>query len=230
MIGFTAKNVWLALLDAVLRRAPRPVRALAYVRENAREGDPDDVLAKLDDFATNVRWLMSIGPAKDKVLLEARSRLQGPIRVLELGAYAGYSSIFMASVFGDDSEIVSVEICSQCVDAARGNIAHAGLNDRIKVISGPSSDVITTLEKPFDLVFLDHWKHLYLEDLKALEQRNLLRRGTLIVADNVGEVFGAHQYLDYVRGCGHYDNDNFAATIEYTNFPDAVEISTYRGQ
>jgi len=89
--------------------------------------------------------------------------------------------------------------------------------------------VIATLEGPFDLVFLDHGKDLYTVDLQRLEERALLRTGTAVVADNVGEVFGATTYLEYVRGCGRYDSEHRPATIEYSTIPDAVEISVYRG-
>ena len=83
---------------------------------------------------------------------------------------------------------------------------------------------------PFDLVFLDHSKPLYLADLKLLEERCLLKPGTVVIADNVGEVFGAEEYLDYVRNCGRYECENLPATIEYTQIPDAVEISVFRGK
>jgi hypothetical protein len=48
-----------------------------------------------------------------------------------------------------------------------------------------------------------------------------------VVADNVGKIFDADIYLDYVRNCGHYESENRPATIEYTSMPDAVEISVY---
>ena len=62
-------------------------------------------------------------------------------------------------------------------------------------MQGNSSDVIPTLEGPFDLVFIDHWKPLYLPDLQAIERHGLLRSGSIVVADNVGEVFGAEEFL-----------------------------------
>ena len=34
------------------------------------------------------------------------------------------------------------------------------------------------------------------------------RKGSVVVADNVGPAFGAHAYLGYVRGCGRYDSRN----------------------
>tara|TARA_Y100001934_G_C12324445_1_gene761812 strand:+ start:1241 stop:1975 length:735 start_codon:yes stop_codon:yes gene_type:complete len=230
MLGFMVKSLGHGLIDTVTRAAPRPLRAMAYVREHARAGDSEDALAKLDQFATEVRWLMSIGPNKDKVIAEAKDKLGEDVRILELGAYAGYSAIYMAKVFGAGCRLLSVEINPDCVEAVRGTVEHAGLGDRVEVVEGKSSDVIGELEGTFDLVFLDHWKDLYLDDLKLIESRGLLRDGSVVVADNVGEIFGAEKYLDYVRHCGHYESENRVATIEYTSVPDAVEISVYRDE
>ncbi len=228
-LGFTSRNLWHGALDKVRGAPPRAVRAMEYVAAHARQGEPADVLRALDEFANNVRWLMSIGPNKDKVIAEARERLPANPKVLELGAYAGYSSIFMADMLGADADITSVEINADNVRAARGNISHAGLSERVTVVHGSSTETIPTLKGPFDLIFLDHWKDIYLSDLQLMEQHGLLAPGSVVVADNVGEIFGAHKYLDYVRTCGRYDSSNRVATIEYTQLPDAVEISVFRG-
>ena len=86
------------------------------------------------------------------------------------------------------------------------------------------------MSEPFDLIFLDHWKDLYKQDLQLLEERGLILEGGIVVADNVGEIFAPDEYLAYVRQCGHYDREHREATIEYTRVPDAVEISVYRTQ
>ena len=91
-----------------------------------------------------------------------------------------------------------------------------------------SRAVKRTLEGTFDMVFLDHWKDLYLGDLQLMEEHGLLKPGSIVVADNVGEFFGAEPYLQYVRESGKFDSENRVATIEYTSLPDAVEISVYR--
>ena len=100
----------------------------------------------------------------------------------------------------------------------------------MEVVQGASDKLIPTLEGPFDLVFLDHWKDLYEPDLRRLEACALLRPGCTVVADNVGEIFGAAKYLHYVRSCGRYDSENRPASIEYSDIPDAVEISVFRGE
>ena len=79
------------------------------------------------------------------------------------------------------------------------------------------------------MIFLDHWKDVYKRDLQAIEAHELLRSGSIVVADNVGESFDPAEYLEYVRTCGRYDSEHRPATVEYTTLPDAVEVSVFRG-
>lgn len=133
----------------------------------------------------------------------------------------------VSHLLGPSAAITSVEISGECVAAARANIEVAGLATQVEVLESASGAAIPALRGPFDLVFLDHWKPLYLEDLQAIEAHELLRPGAIVVADNVGEIFGAGAFLDYVRNCGRYRCEHREATIEYTGIPDAVEIAEY---
>jgi len=207
---------------------PHPLRVSTYVAEHARRGDPADVLATMDRYAREVRFLMNVGPDKGPLVQELFARLPEAARVLELGAFCGYSAILFAMRLGPLGRVVSVDLGEESVEAARANVAFAGLADRVEVLQGDAADVIPTLEGAFDLVFLDHWKAFYKRDLVAMEAHTLIRPGSLVVADNVGEIFKPEEYLDYVRGCGRYENEHRVSTIEYTEIPDAVEISVYR--
>ena len=222
--------MWEIVVDRVKRAPPRTVRAREFVEAHAKRGDPEGVLRALDRFAREVRFLMSVGPEKGPLMAELIDPLSENARVLELGAYCGYSAILIAHRLGPGGRLVSVEKDPVAAEVARANVAYAGLTERVEIIQGASESVIPTLEGPFDLVFLDHWKELYEPDLRRLEAGALLRPGTTIVADNVGEVFGAARYLDYVRSCGRYDSENRPAMVEYSNIPDAVEISVFRGE
>jgi catechol O-methyltransferase len=226
-LGFTLKVTAQTAIDKVKGAPARTVQAAQYVAQHARPGDPADVLRTLDKFATEERWLMSVGPDKGPLIQEMAGRLPDNARVLELGAYCGYSSILIAQAFGPDASIVSIEIDEDSVASARAIVAHAGLSDQITFVHGPSSKMIAHLDGAFDLVFLDHWKDIYKSDLQFIEQRQLLKPGSIVVADNVGKFFNPDIYLDYVRNCGHYKSENRPATIEYTAIPDAVEISVY---
>lgn len=228
-LGFTLKNGAHLLVDWASGAPPLPLRVRDFVAEHARRGDPVDVLYTMDRFATEVRFLMNVGPDKGPLIRELVAKLPEDARILELGAFCGYSSILLANTLGPGGRIVSVEKGGASVEGARANVEFAGLSDRIEIVHGGSSETIPTLEGPFDLVFLDHWKDLYRNDLQLIEEHALIRPGSIVVADNVGALFGAHEYLGYVRGCGRYDSENRPATLEYSSVPDAVEISVYRG-
>lgn len=227
-LGFTLKTVSQALVDKIRGAPPRPVQTASYVEEHATRDDPENVLRTIDRFAREVRWLMNIGPDKGPLIQEMAGRLTPNARILELGAYCGYSSIMIAQACGAGASITSIEIDRKSVESCRRIVDVAGLSSQITFIHGPSSQMINTLEGTFDLVFLDHWKDLYKQDLQLIEQRGLLREGSIVVADNVGKVFAPETYLDYVRNCGHYECEHREAAIEYTSVPDAVEISVYR--
>jgi len=226
-LGFTLRNLTQTVIDKVKGAPPRTTQAAAYVKQHARSGDPEDVLRILDKFAEEERWLMSVGPEKGPLVQEMANRLPANARILELGAYCGYSSVLLARAFGPSASVVSIEIDADSVASARSNAAVAGLSDRITFIHGPSTKTIAQLEGTFDLVFLDHWKDLYLPDLQLIEQRKLIKAGSIVVADNVGKIFQPDIYLNYIRNCGHYESENRPANIEYTSLPDAVEISIY---
>ncbi len=228
MLGFTLRQGTHALIDRLTGAPARTLRARDYVAQHARRNDPQDVLRTLDRFAREVRFLMSVGPDKGPLIGELADKLPAAARVLELGAYCGYSAIMIANSLGPQASIVSIEIDADSVASASANVAFAGLSNQVDFVHGGSTDMIPTVEGPFDLVFLDHWKELYRTDLQLIEAQGLLRPGSIVVADNVGKVFGAGPYLDYVRGCGNYVSENRRATIEYTSIPDAVEISVYQ--
>ena len=227
-LGFTLGNARDALIDRLTGRPSRPLQAMAYVKQYATPGDSQSVLDTLDQFANEVCWLMSIGPAKNDLIQDLGEQLPSEPRILELGAYCGYSSIAMAMLLDRDTQTTSIEVSADCIEASRANVEVAGLSDRIEFVHGPSTDVIPTLKGTFDLVFLDHWTDLYKPDLKLLESHGLITSGSVIVADNVGDIFAPEPYLDYVRNSGKFTTEHRTATIEYTSIPDAVEISVLK--
>lgn len=228
-ISWTAQQAWHFGLDWATGAPPRTERLRSFVVEHAKPGDPADVLQTMDRFAREQRFLMNVGPEKGPLMYELLDALPRPARALELGSFCGYSAIMIAARLGPDGRLVSVERSGTAARVTRANVEFAGLGDRVEVIRGSSSKQIPTLSGPFDLVFLDHWKDLYKQDLQLLEEHGLLRPGSVVVADNVGELFGAEPYLEYVRTCGRYDSENRPATVEYSDLADAVEVSVYRG-
>ncbi|HEU0026251.1 MAG TPA: O-methyltransferase [Ktedonobacterales bacterium] len=126
---------------------------------------------------------ISVSPAQGK-LLQTLARAVGARRILEIGALAGYSGIWLARALPADGRLISLEVSEKHAEVARASLARAGVADRAEVRVGPASETLPALEAeaPFDLVFIDADKvgyPLYLD--WALR---LARLGGFIVADN----------------------------------------------
>lgn len=109
--------------------------------------------------------------------------LAQPRLVLEIGTYSGYSALAMAGALPAGGRIVTCELSGEHADVAERHIAAGGESGRIEVLRGPAIDTISSLNGPFDLVFLDADKAGYLDYYEAVVPK-LSPRG-LIVVDNV---------------------------------------------
>ncbi|CAH1268264.1 COMT [Branchiostoma lanceolatum] len=183
-------------------------RLLDYVRGHSKTSHPLSVLEAFDKFSADVEWTMHVGDTKGVVLDQAIRDLQ-PKVCLELGTYCGYSAIRMARQLRTGGRVICVEPCQEYAEIARGTVRHAGLDKKVKVIVGCSSQVIPQLKSKHgvpkvDFVFLDHVESLYTSDLKLLERHELLSTGSVILADNVLHP-GAPDFLKYVRGSPRYE-------------------------
>ena len=229
LLRFALAEACRFLWDRLRFAPPRVEQALAFARAHARAGDPESVLAALDRFGRERSFLMNVGDRKGEIL-DAEVRSKRPARALEIGAFCGYSAVRIARLLREwDGRLVSIEASAENARVAGAMVELAGLSDFVEFRQAKAEQAIPSLGAPFDLVFIDHWKQLYLPDLLRLEQHALLRPGSVVVADNVG-LFDASAYFAHVRDSGRYDSRNVASTVEYRDeLPDAVEISVFRG-
>jgi caffeoyl-CoA O-methyltransferase len=109
--------------------------------------------------------------------------ISGARRILEIGTFTGYSALAMAEALPADGRIVTLEIDPTHAAAASEHIEAAGAADRIEVVVGPALDSLARMEGGFDLAFIDADKPGYPDYWEAVVP--LVRRGGLIVADNV---------------------------------------------
>ena len=111
----------------------------------------------------------------------------GAKRILELGTFAGYSTIWLARALPEGGKLITLELQDVNADLAQRNFDDAGLSDRIEIRRGPAEKSMNIMINdgvaPFDLIFMDSDKinyPIYLEQVIMLS-----RPGTLIIADNV---------------------------------------------
>jgi predicted O-methyltransferase YrrM len=110
-------------------------------------------------------------------------------RILEIGTAVGYSGIWLAGALPPDGMLMTMEMDAERAKEARANFERAGLADRVNVIIGDAQRMLAKLSGPFDLIFQDGNKQLYMSLLDRLVA--LLRPAGLLVTDNVlwdGEV------------------------------------------
>jgi catechol O-methyltransferase len=176
-----------------------------YVLAHARPGDISDAISAIDDYAYHKKFLINIGDEKGAILDSAIDRVKAR-RVMELGAYVGYSALRIARKLPPDGKLYSVELNAANADITRRILAHAGAQDRVTVVVGYLGDGGKTIErlsreiKPgeLDLVFVDHAKDAYLPDLERILQASWLHTGSVVVADNV-RFPGAPAYQAYMN-------------------------------
>lgn len=188
-----------------------------------------NILRELEQLAKR-EHLPSIGPIKGKIISEIIQKYK-PTTILEIGTLHGYSAILMTALLLDyyhDAKLITIEIEKNLADIARKNIGKAGLAHKIEVVCGNALDVIPTLTAyKFDLIFLDAVKSEYLQYLKLIEVNELMKKGSVVIADNVllyeNEM---KDYLEYVRNSGRYDSQTTESTLEFNkNVKDALETS-----
>ena len=217
----------------------REAAALDYVLQNARAGDIDDVLATIDKFAYEKSMLINVGDEKG-LILDAAVRRADPALALELGTYCGYGALRIARA-APAAKVFSVELAEANAANARRIWAHAGVAGRVTCVVGTIGDGGRTLDTlanehgftagALDFVFIDHDKNAYLDDLKSILDRGWLRRGTVVVADNV-RVPGAPKYREYMRRQQgkKWDTVEHKAHLEYQSLvSDLVLESEYLG-
>ncbi|XP_070484177.1 catechol O-methyltransferase isoform X1 [Equus przewalskii] len=208
-------------------------RILRHVLQHAVAGDPQSVLETIDAYCSQKEWAMNVGDKKGQ-FLDAVVQEQQPSVLLELGAYCGYSAVRMARLLPPGARLLTIEINPDYAAITQRMLDFAGLQDRVTVVLGASQDIIPQLKKKYDVdtldvVFLDHWKDRYLPDTLLLEECGLLRKGTVLLADNV-IVPGAPDFLAHVRGSGRFECTHFSSYLEYSLWVvDGVEKAVYLG-
>jgi catechol O-methyltransferase len=214
----------------VLREPDRREAALEFARRNARPGDPNGVLAALDRFAREDRFLMNVGPEKGTLLEEELRRIGPEARVLELGSFVGYSAILMARMLSDRGRIVSIDVSPEASEVSRAMAELAGVSKRVEFLTGSANERLDGIDERFDLVFLDHWKDLYKPDTEKILARGLLAEGAVIVADNLGPMFGENPYLEWMQARSDFESHYVEGHVEYQQIEDGALVSRWRGR
>lgn len=144
----------------------------------------DPVLEALyrETYLTKMNPRMMAGPVQGRFL----QMLCGwicPSRVLEIGAFTGFSTICMARGLASDGELITIEADEENEGVLRKYLEKAGVADRVRLVMGDAKTVVPSLEGLFDLVFIDADKLSYPLYYELVIEK--LQMGGVLLADNV---------------------------------------------
>ncbi|MBC3845101.1 O-methyltransferase [Winogradskyella echinorum] len=126
--------------------------------------------------------IMLSGPYQGRVL-SMISKLINPKSILELGTFTGYSTLCLAEGLKHNGEIHTIDINEELVDFQRKYFDKSEYGKLIFQHTGSALDIIPTLNKTFDMVFIDADKPNYSNYFHLIIDK--LNSGGIILSDNV---------------------------------------------
>lgn len=190
----------------------REIALLEYIYSHPSlselRGNPLKVLAAIDAFAHSFTGLINVGEAKGAIVTTLIAEHK-PASMLELGGYIGYSAILFGNALKQSGgkKYYSVEKSPLFAAVAASLLDLAGLGDTVRVLVGTGAEgiqrlvdegVLVNAEAKLGMLFFDHHKPSYTDDLKLCERLGLVGPGTVLVADNM-ILPGNPPYAEWVR-------------------------------
>lgn len=160
------------------------------------------------------------------MLLQMLIQMNKCKRVLELGTFAAYSTMWLARALPEDGYILTIEGRDTHAALGQENIDNAKLPQTIELKVGRAADVLKALPadfEPFDFVFIDADKQSYPEYLEL--SLNLSHSGTIIVLDNViraGEIINPKNHKPSIEGI----RDMFVALQDHPRILSCTALQT----
>ncbi len=151
----------------------------------AAHSTPETTLLEKIRRETHLQVLMPqmlSGPVQG-ALLAALVQLTRAKRVLEIGTFTGYASLWMAQALPDDGLLHTIDRNEELEDRVRAYFAESEVGHRIKYHCNDARTVVPTLDGTFDLVFIDADKENYGHYYRLIIDK--VRENGLIVVDNV---------------------------------------------
>ena len=106
-----------------------------------------------------------------------------PKSMLEIGTAVGYSAICFTNFLDENGIIDTIERDELRVEEAKENIKKVGVESKINIYQGDALDILPTLDRKYDAVFIDAAKGKYPFFLQ--QALRLLNNGGIIFADNI---------------------------------------------
>lgn len=128
-------------------------------------------------------------------VLSMLSKLIRPRHILEIGTYTGYATLCLAEGLADGGTIDTLDNNEELCDFQRKYFDASPWGTQITQHLGDALDILPTLSKSYDLVFIDADKENYPYYFEAVIP--MMTKGGVILSDNV---LWSGKVLDEVKG------------------------------
>lgn len=116
-------------------------------------------------------------------VLSMLSKLIRPSTILEIGTYTGYATLCLAEGLAPDGCIDTIDNNEELFDFQKKYFDQSIYKNQIVQHLGNALDIITTLNKKYDLVFIDADKENYINYFEQVVP--IMNKGGVILSDNV---------------------------------------------
>lgn len=116
-------------------------------------------------------------------VLSLISKLVNPENILEIGTYTGYATLCLAEGLKQNGSLDTIDNNEELYDFQRKYFDASPWKDKITQHLGNALDIIPSLNKKFDLVFIDADKENYINYFEMIVP--LMNKGGIILSDNV---------------------------------------------
>lgn len=116
-------------------------------------------------------------------VLSMLSKIIHPATILEIGTYTGYATLCLAEGLAENGTIDTLDIEEELVDFQRKYFDRSPWANQISQHLGNALEIIPTLNKKYDLVFIDADKENYINYFHLIVP--MMNKGGIILSDNV---------------------------------------------
>jgi caffeoyl-CoA O-methyltransferase len=116
-------------------------------------------------------------------VLSMLSKLVRPKKILEIGTFTGYATLCLAEGLTDDGTIDTIDNNEELYDFQKKYFDRSPWSGQIIQHLGNALDIIPTLDKNYDLVFIDADKANYPDYFEMIVPK--MNKGGIILSDNV---------------------------------------------
>lgn len=116
-------------------------------------------------------------------VLSMLSHMIKPKNILEIGTYTGYSTLCFAEGLLPEGHIDTIDINEELALYVEKYLNKVGIIKQVTLHNGNALDIIPTLNKQYDIVFIDADKANYINYYNLAFDK--VRQGGYIIADNV---------------------------------------------